>query len=96
MIHIDGDWYIEVEEDCYTLKRLCGTRKDKKGNEVADYDSHTYHATLINTVRAYLRKKTAETLRGGEWELTEALKRLTEEFERVDDRLKEILHEDIK
>lgn len=34
MIHVENDWYVDVDKYCYVLEKYNGTRLDKDGKEV--------------------------------------------------------------
>ena len=82
MIHIEGDWYILVDESCYVLQR----NGENKG----------FYSTLYKAVQGYVKYLTIETLSDKEISLTEALNllqmRMRDTHEKLAE-LKEILHE---
>ena len=53
MIHIKGDWYIDVDERSYNLMKFAGTYNDKNGKECNSYTNITYHSTLAAALNQY-------------------------------------------
>ena len=95
MIHIEGDWYIMVDEMCYTLQKKVGTRIDKEtGKEITVWSDPRYYSTLYKAVEGYFRARTVELLSHREIELKTALEELLGLNKHIDELLKEILREE--
>lgn len=54
MIHIKGDWYIDVDERTYNLTKFMGTYQDKDGKECKTFANTTYHRTLAEALQKYM------------------------------------------
>ena len=91
MIHIDKDWYIEVEDGCFTLQKYARTYTDKQGVERNEYTNQRYYATLKQAVLAYYKAQTVEVLRERDLELADALNELTDAYKSIENRLSEII-----
>lgn len=73
MIHIIGDWYIDVDQYSYTLEEYAGTSVDKDGVERKNYKNQTYHATLEKALKHFGRVILTEKLSEKDMELSEAI-----------------------
>lgn len=94
MIHIENDWYIAVEDCCYTLQQYYRTFIDKRdGKEKVEYTNQRYYPTLTAAVLAYYRVKTVEALIDKDLELYDALALVAETNRSIEDKLKEVLRE---
>lgn len=66
MIHIEKNYYIDADETQFLLIRMTG-KTDKQGKPVKDYLS--YHATISQAVRAYLRMQERNVVKNDEHDL---------------------------
>lgn len=73
MIHIIGDWYIDVDQYSYTLEQYAGTSVDKDGVERKNYKNQTYHATFEKALKHFGREILTEKLSEKDMELSEAI-----------------------
>ena len=95
MIHIEGDWYILVDELCYTLQKKIGKRIDKETGEEKDvWSDARYYSTLYKAIQGYFRARTVEFLYHRVIELKTALEELLRLNKHIDELLKEILREE--
>ena len=85
MIHIEKNYYIDADESQFMLVRMTGKKDKKTGKEVKDYLS--YHATISQAVKAYLRMQERNVVRNDDMELKAALS----SFEKVADRLQRLI-----
>lgn len=84
MIHIDGDYYIKPDEQCYTLVRKTDFTDKKTGGPV--YRSLTYHETIAGCIRSYVRfilKNRIVTAK--DMELSDAIKVISDSAAHVDE-----------
>jgi len=84
MIHVEGDWYISVDQYSYTLMKRTGT--NKKGEPT--YDNLRYFRSLREAVLGYVRISASDLLSRDEMALSEALRRLQAHFSRIDELLR--------
>ena len=70
MIHIKDDYYITADENQFTLIRMTG-RTAKDGKPVKEYLS--YHATIAQALRAYLRRQERYLTSQKDMEIADAL-----------------------
>lgn len=73
MIHINGGWYIDVDEHSYNLQQFAGYRTDKDGKEQKQWKNITYHATLDGAMIQFQRNQIREALAEKDMELSEAI-----------------------
>ena len=89
MIHVEGDWYIDVDNNCFTLgKRYEST--DKKGNPTYVLRNCTYHSDLKKAVYAYFEVKEKEVLIGRDIEITDALKIVAMTYSKLSEMLEKV------
>lgn len=89
MIHVEGDWYIDVDNNCFTLgKRYEST--DKKGNKVYVLSKCTYHRDLKQAVYAYFDVKEKEVLKGKDLEIVDALKIVADTYLKLSEMLEQV------
>ena len=94
MIHIDKNYYIDADENQFILLRTV-KRKDKKTGEMKDgTDYLSYHATVSQAVRAYLRMQERTVAHQDDMELSEALSA----YEKAVNRLQKLIdqHTEVK
>ena len=60
MIHVENDWYVDVDKYCYILAKYNGTRLDKDGKEVEVWTDQKYYATLKKALAGYFKIKTKD------------------------------------
>lgn len=84
MIHIEKNYYIDADESQFQLIRMTG-KTDKQGKPIKDYLS--YHATISQAVRAYLRMQERNVVKNDDMTLKEALN----SFEKAVDRLQRLI-----
>lgn len=88
MIHIIDDWYVDVDDYQYILKKdLYRTRIDKKtGKESNEYKIAGYYSSLSKAIDGLGRKIILEDLQGRSTELAEAcacIREQTDRWERI-------------
>ena len=71
MIRVDNDYYIDVDEQCYTVK-IDTHKTDKKGNEV--YVIVGYYMNLQNAIKGVIDYQNKKKLKSENYDLKEALK----------------------
>lgn len=71
MIRVDNDYYIDVDEQCYTVK-IDTHKTDKKGNEV--YVIVGYYKNLQNAIKGVIDYQNKKKLKSENYDLKEALK----------------------
>lgn len=71
MIKIDDDYYIDVDDKCFTVK-IDTHKTDKKGNIV--YTTVGYYKNLQNAIKGAIDSKNKKKLKTGTYDLKEALK----------------------
>lgn len=82
MIHIEGDWYILVDDSCYVLQK--------------DGENKGFYSTLYKALQGYVKYQTIEVLSDKQITLTEAVNLLHRHLSGTHEemaKLKEILHE---
>ncbi len=89
MIHIEGDWYIDVDSTCYTLGKRTES-VDKKGNKVYVLNKCTYHRDLKQAVYAYFDVKEKEVLKGKDLEIVDALKIVADTYSKLSEMLEQV------
>ncbi len=82
MIHIKGDWYVDVDERSYNLTKFAGTYIDKKGNECPSYTNTTYHRTLADALNQYVTYMVRDALEP-DMEIKDAVKTLWDTIEKA-------------
>ncbi len=92
MIHLEDDWYIELDPNCFILQKFMG--KDKKGNPIYRYQ--TYYATLEKAVFGYVNSAPYRVLVDKDVEFAEAVKLINEEYNRLHDIVERALTYDNK
>lgn len=93
MIHIIDDWYVDVDDYQYILKKdLHRKRKDRKsGAETDEYKTAGYYSSLSKAIDALGNKFILEDLRGRSTELAEACTRIREQTDRWESIKKDIM-----
>lgn len=93
MIHIIDDWYVDVDDYQYILKKdLHRKRRDRKsGAETDEYKTAGYYSSLAKAIDALGNKFILEDLRGRSTELAEACTRIREQTDRWESIKKEIM-----
>lgn len=92
MIHLEGDWYIDLDPYCYVLQKFMGT--DKKGNSVYRYQ--TYHGSLERAVKEYVNLAPFRVLTDKDMEFADAVKEIRKEYDRLSDLVERTLKYDSK
>lgn len=93
MIKLENNWVIEVDPNCYTLRKYVKTVTDKDGVERNVYTNDKYYGTLKQAILGYIRVSTAEVLADKEMSLTDALKCVDKRLEHIEQMLDEITRE---
>lgn len=88
MINLFDNWVIEVDSNCYTLKRVI-QGKNKKGEETTRDDVRGYYNGLEGALKALGKEMVRDTLRDGSYTLTEALNVVREARETVEKLIEE-------
>lgn len=83
MIHVKGDWYIEIDERTYNLMQFSGTYVDKDGRVCSSYKNTTYHATLEQALNQYIRYAVRDALSQEDLEIKDAIRVLHDEVEKI-------------
>lgn len=73
MIHITGDWYVDVDQYSYILEEYTGSYTDKDGIERKNYKNVTYHATLDKALIQFQKEQIKAALSEKDMELAEAI-----------------------
>ncbi len=73
MIHIKGDWYIDVDEWSYNLTRYAGKYTDKNGEERESYTNTTYHRTLADALNQYVTYAVRDALKDKDLDIKDAI-----------------------
>lgn len=89
MIHVEGDWYIDVDANCYTLGKRYES-VDKNGNPTYVLRNCTYHGDLKKAVYAYFDVKEKEVLIGKNIEITDALKLVAMTYSKLSEMLEQV------
>ena len=92
MIHVIADWYVDIDDYQYILKKdLHRKKKDKKtGKELDEYKVIGYYSSLSKALDGLGRKVILEDLQGRSTELAEACARIREQTDRWESIKKEI------
>lgn len=89
-INIDDDFYIMVEDTCYTLKRTI-YGKSRDNTKVISYPKVLgYFSSLEGALKQYSESVIQDRLQQSEWDLQEAvdeIKRVTTETHNLIDRI---------
>ena len=93
MIHVENDWYVDVDKYCYVLAKYNGTRLDKDGKEVEVWTDQKYYATLKKALAGYFKIKTKELLSQKDYEIWDAIKMLENKLADVEKKIDLILRE---
>lgn len=88
MITLFDNWVIDVDSNCYTLKRVVNG-KNKKGESVTRDDIRGYYNSLEGALRALGKEMVRDELRDGSYTLTEALNVVREARETVEKLIEE-------
>ena len=91
MIRVDNDYYIDVDEQCYTVK-IDTHKTDKKGNEV--YVIVGYYKNLQNAIKGVIDYQNKKKLKSENYDLKEALKIVLDNNTRFEKLLKSVLEID--
>jgi len=93
MIHVIDDWYIDVDEYQYIVKKdLHRVRTDKKtGKAVDEYRAVSYHSSLSKALKSLGRKIILDDLQGQSMELEEACTRIKAQADRWETIMKNIM-----
>ena len=91
MIHIDGDWYIDIDDYTYNLQQYAGTTVDKDGKERTVWKNISYHSSLANALYHYEIRMIRESLKP-DMELDEAIKHIDNQFNELERKLTKITH----
>ena len=84
MIHIDGNYYIKPDEQCYTLVRRTDFKDKKTGEPI--FRSLTYHETIAGCIRSYVRFVLKNRItEAKDMELAEAVRIISESAAHVDE-----------
>lgn len=73
MIHIVGDWYIEIDEHSYNLQQYAGETVDKDGKRRKNWKSVTYHGTLEQALIQFQQNQVRDALAEKDMEIAEAI-----------------------
>ena len=92
MIHIDKDWYVDVDQYSYTLEQYTGDSVDKDGVVRHNYKNQTYHATLDKALKQYCREVIKGKLAERDMELKEAIELIKDLSANVDETVERILN----
>ena len=92
MIHLEDDWYIELDPHCYILQKFMG--EDKKGNPI--YRNQTYHGTLERAITEYVKLAPYRVLTDKDVEFADAVKAIREEYDRLRELVERTLAYDSK
>lgn len=84
MIHVIDDWYIDVDDYQYILKKDLHRKKtDKKtGKESDEYKVAGYYSSLDKAINGLGKKIILDDLQGRSTELAEACTRIKEQTDR--------------
>ena len=93
MIKLDNGWIIEVDLNCYTLRKYVKTVTDKNGKSNNVYTNDKYYGTLKQAILGYIHVRTGELLAEQELTLQGALKCVDEHLSNIEHMLAEILRE---
>lgn len=91
MIRVDNDYYIDVDEQCYTVK-IDTHKTDKKGNEV--YVIVGYYKNLQNAIKGVIDYQNKKKLKSENYDLKEALKIVLDNNTRFEKLLKSVVEID--
>ena len=84
MIELFDGWWIDVDNQSYTLKRkVKGT--SKKGEPIERDDTHGYYASLEGTLKALGKEIVRENSKDGSHTLTDALSIVSEARKTVEE-----------
>lgn len=91
MIRVDNDYYIDVDEQCYTVK-IDTHKTDKKGNEI--YVIVGYYKNLQNAIKGVIDYQNKKKLKSENYDLKEALKIVLDNNTRFEKLLKSVVEID--
>lgn len=73
MIHIKGDWFIDIDEHSYNLQQYAGEVIDKDGKQRKSWKNVTYHGTLEQALIQFQKNQIHDALAEKDMELAEAI-----------------------
>lgn len=73
MIHITGDWYIDIDEHSYNLQQYAGETVDKDGKLRKNWKNITYHGSLDLALMQFQKNQIRNALAEKDMELAEAI-----------------------
>ena len=86
MIRVINNWYIDADSYGYVIQEYVENSKSKN-----KYRNYRYYSTLREALQGVIEMSTRQIIAEDGNTLQEALKRVTELYEKLDDDLKEIL-----
>ena len=90
MIRLNNDYFIDVDDMNYTLKRdTHKTYTDKNGKEINSVEVISYFSSLNNAIIGARNYFIGKSLQDGEYSLKEAVNRVEEVNKHFEDMLKE-------
>lgn len=85
MIHIDGEYYINVEDNCYTLRRRRTSKPKTDGKEPQDvFEILGYYGTLGGVLKGLGKEVTAETLKPLSTDIADAFSQVADALSHLD------------
>lgn len=91
-ITLIDDWVCIVDELNYTLAKKVPKKTQKEGEKEFYYKHYGYYGSLTNALYALCDRLTRDELRAkSPITLKDAIKTITESYDRISDQLKEVL-----
>lgn len=89
MIHIDGNYYITADSNCYSLaeRRISGPDAKEPGKEYFS-PLGSYHTTISAVLSAYVKRTQRKTVETKDMDLMRAIA----EFQEIENRVRNILN----
>lgn len=88
MIKVDENYYIDVDDNCYSVK-IDMHKQDKKGAQI--YTTEGYYGSLEGALKGVIKSMNKRKFSSSDFELKEALKIVQQNNNRFEELLREVL-----
>lgn len=90
MVHVTGEYYLDIDEKCVSLMVPAGTNK-KTGKE--EYRAIGYYSSIESAIEACIKRKIAVRLSDGDHTLGEALNIIRDEQKQTRELIRKAMEE---